>query len=135
MYENIITILDIISTCAFGMALLLVARIPRNIIDLPSKIFLALCMGIYVFVGISNILQHGQITDYLDRYEDYAEILFLPFFLFFIYSIVTRRELNQRKMAEKELQQKGIFLESVFDAIQDGITVRDLEFNLVQVNR
>ena len=135
MNESIIVVFDVISSIAFGVASLFALRIPRNIMDQPSKIFFGLCMGIYVFVGISNIFQHGQITDYLDLYEDYVEILFLPFFLFFIYSVITRQELNKRNMAEKELQQKGIFLESVFDAIQDGITVRDLEFNLVQVNR
>ncbi|MBU1163832.1 MAG: PAS domain S-box protein, partial [Proteobacteria bacterium] len=104
MYENIITIIDIISTCAFGVALLFAVRIPRSIMDQPSKTFLALSLGIYVFVGLSNILEHGQITDYLDRYEDYVEIFFPLFFLYFIYSVITRQELNNREQAEKALR-------------------------------
>ncbi|MFH1672231.1 MAG: PAS domain S-box protein [Pseudomonadota bacterium] len=135
MYESIIVALDTISTIAFGTALIFAVRIPKNIMDQPSKIFLGLCMGIYVFAGISNILQHGQVTDYLDRYEDYVEILFLPLFLFFIYSIITRQELNRRTEAEKKAQQARKDWESIFQAIGHPTMTLDPRYGVISVNR
>ncbi|MCJ7616191.1 MAG: PAS domain S-box protein, partial [Desulfobacterales bacterium] len=135
MYENIITIIDIISACAFGLALLLVVRISRSIIDEPSKIFLGLCMGIYVFVGISNILQHGQITDHFDRYEDYSEIFFPLLFLFFIYSVITRRELNKQIQSEHVAQRVSQDWEDIFEAIDHPTIILDPQHGIISVNR
>jgi PAS domain S-box-containing protein len=46
-----------------------------------------------------------------------------------------KTEISIRKKTEAELKQSQKFLESVFDAIQDGISVLDRNLNIVQVNR
>ncbi len=40
----------------------------------------------------------------------------------------------ERKRAERAFRADGRFLQSVFDAIQDGVTVVDCDFNIVRVN-
>lgn len=135
MTEGIVVTLDTISTIAFGVAFVFAVRIPRNTMDQQSKMFLGLCMGIYIFVGLSNVLEHVHITDYLDRYDDYAEILFPPFFLFFIYSVITRQELNRRKLAEEEAQQARQNWESIFQAIGHPTMILDPRHGVISVNR
>ncbi len=46
-----------------------------------------------------------------------------------------RAEIQVRKKAEFELQQSKAFLDSVFDAIQDGISVLDQDLRILQVNK
>ena len=44
-------------------------------------------------------------------------------------------EITDRRRAEEALRQSERFLETVFDGIQDGITVRDRDLTLLRVNR
>lgn len=46
-----------------------------------------------------------------------------------------RKEIKIRKKTEAELQASKLFLESVFNAIQDGISVLDRDLNVLQVNK
>jgi DNA-binding NtrC family response regulator/PAS domain-containing protein len=47
---------------------------------------------------------------------------------------IEEERIAERKRAEQALRADGRFLQSVFDAIQDGVTVVDCEFNIVRVN-
>ncbi len=132
---NVVPVLDLISTIGFGAALLLALRIRRDVMDPTSKLFLCLSLALYVFVGISNTLEHGQITSYLDRYEDYAEILFFPLFLSFIYSLATRQELDKRKRAEEAQKTAHTFLQSIIDSLPDPIMVINTNHRVELMNR
>jgi hypothetical protein len=102
---NIITILDTISTMAFLAALILTLRTGSQRISLGSRRLLALALSACVFVGLSNILEHGDITNYFDFYEDYVELLFLPIFVAFGYSAVVSEEIRRRKITEAAFQE------------------------------
>jgi PAS domain S-box-containing protein len=47
---------------------------------------------------------------------------------------VEEQRIAERKHTEKALQANERFLQTVFDAIRDGITVLDCEFNIIEVN-
>ncbi len=47
---------------------------------------------------------------------------------------IEEQRIAERKRTEEALRQDGRFLQSVFDAIQDGMTVLDCEFNIIRVN-
>ncbi|HID30334.1 MAG TPA: GGDEF domain-containing protein [Desulfobacterales bacterium] len=47
---------------------------------------------------------------------------------------IEEERVAERKRVEEALREDGRFLESVFDAIQNGITVLDCEFNIIRVN-
>lgn len=50
----------------------------------------------------------------------------------FIYAAA--RDITKRKLMEEELRENQQFLKNVFDAIQDGISVLDTEFNVIRTN-
>jgi len=44
------------------------------------------------------------------------------------------RDITRRKIADESLRESESFLKSIFDAIQDGISVLDKDFNIIRVN-
>jgi PAS domain S-box-containing protein len=44
-------------------------------------------------------------------------------------------DITERKRAEQKLQENECFLQGVFNAIQDGISVLDLDLNIIRVNQ
>lgn len=123
---NLISIFDIISTIGFGIALLLVFRIQDNLMEKTSKILLSACLGIYFCVSISNTLQGFSITNILYQYKDFAEILFIPLFFSFIYTLVLTDELNMRIRAEEGLRRSNNELE---------VRVKERTIELEKTNR
>jgi PAS domain S-box-containing protein len=98
-----VPILDLISTLGFFIALIYILRIHNTMLDSYIKALFCFAMGLYVFVGLSNVLEHGTITVYFDRFEDYAEILFFPFILFALHIAKTESEIKRRMLAEETL--------------------------------
>jgi len=47
---------------------------------------------------------------------------------------IEEERIAERKEAERVLRDEGRFLRNVFDAIQDGVTVVDCDFNIIRVN-
>ncbi|MGB9436358.1 MAG: PAS domain-containing protein, partial [Desulfobacterales bacterium] len=45
-----------------------------------------------------------------------------------------KRELEHRRQAEKKIQENELFLQNIFDAIQDGISVLDKDLTILRVN-
>ncbi len=131
---NIIFIFDLIASLCFLFALVIIFFSKKKSIDNSSKSFIALAIGTYFLVGLSNILEHGNITDYFDLYEDYLEILFLPFFLFFIYSLLIRDELNKRIKVEATLKEREGLYRTLVENINLGITLIDKDYNILMTN-
>jgi PAS domain S-box-containing protein len=139
--EPLIAVLDVISLLGFSAALFVAFRVAHPVWDRPSKLFFGLSMSVYVFVGFSNVLEHSGVTGALDSYEDYAENLFLPFFLFFLFSMRSRQELNMRRQAEQGLRDvvadaylEKAKTEAVIAAIGDILTIQDRNFKIIYQN-
>ncbi|NQV02140.1 MAG: PAS domain S-box protein, partial [Bacteroidia bacterium] len=124
-------IFHIFSTIGFGLALLLAFRIQKNLLGHPSRIFLSLFLLIYFLVGVSNVLKHGGVTNYFDRFEYFAEILFPPAFLFFIFpifslyifSIYMKQDFEKRMEIEESLIESEKKFRNLSEEIADGVTV------------
>ncbi|BEH09346.1 ATP-binding protein [Geobacter sulfurreducens subsp. ethanolicus] len=95
-------VFDVISAIGFAIATGAILRTDPNVLGRLPKLFLTICMSLYTLVGLSNIIEHAGITPYLDRYEDYLEIIFIPFFLFFVFSVQNEEESRRRIQAEQE---------------------------------
>ena len=124
-------IFHIFSTIGFGLALLLAFRIQKNLLGHPSRIFLTLFLLIYFLVGISNVLKLGGVTNYFDRFEYFAEILFPPAFLFFIFpifslyifSIYMKQDFEKRMEIEESLIESEKKFRHLSEEIADGVAV------------
>jgi len=124
-------IFHIFSTIGFGLALLLAFRIQKNLFGHPSRIFLTLFLLIYFLVGISNVLKHGGVTNYFDRFEYFAEILFPPAFLFFIFpifslyifSVYMKHDFEKRMEIEESLIESEKKFRNLSEEIADGVAV------------
>ena len=124
-------IFHIFSTIGFGLALLLAFRIQKNLFGHPSRVFLSLFLLIYFLVGISNVLKHGGVTNYFDRFEYFAEILFPPAFLFFIFpifslyifSVYMKQDFEKRMEIEESLIESEKKFRNLSEEIADGVAV------------
>ncbi len=132
---NVITILDIISTIGFSAAFVIVCRLGKNLLEPSCKLFLCLPLVVYILVGLSNCLEHGNITAYFDSYEDYFELLFTPFFLFFIFSFKIHCEVDERKQAEEDLRKSKNFLQSIIDGFPESLMVINPDYSIALANR
>ena len=124
-------IFHIFSTIGFGLALLLAVRIQKNLLGHPSRIFLSLFLLIYFLVGVSNVLKQGGVTSYFDRFEYFAEILFPPAFLFFIFpifslyifSVYMKQDFEKRMEIEESLIESEKKFRNISEEIADGVAV------------
>lgn len=107
-----ISILDITGTLGILTALFFIPGIPVNRIGYPAKRFLTLSILIYLFIGISNVLQNMNITSRLDDFEGPVSALFFPFVLFFFYAVWLWQETQRRLNAEKHLNELNAVLHS-----------------------
>ncbi len=131
---NPIALADLVSALSFAAAALLVRRLPRDPFPTECRILLSVCLGIYALVGLSNVLQTAGITDAADVYEDSAELLFIPFFVYFIYAFGNARQRRSREETERALRQSESRYRSLVDNIDLGITLVDASHRVVMTN-
>lgn len=125
---NAIALADVLCTFAFGAALLFTALIPipsRRAYMRPVKAFMVAAMALYFFVGVSNILEHGGVTQFLDVYEDYAEVLFIPLVAYLVFSISAAQRFEEVQRAEELVRGEQELLTSIIEASPTGILVVD----------
>lgn len=116
---NIIVIVNILSLGFLSGAILILGiRIKKDPDNYPY-IFILVSFTLLLFVTITNILEHSGITSYFDKYEDFLEVLFIPFFVLSIYSFRVNEELKKRKEAD-------YFLQKVLETSPASIYIYDL---------
>ena len=138
---NLIVALDAVSALGFLAAFICASRLPvRDLIWLP-KMFIMLCLGIYVTVGVFNILEHAGVTSRFDVLEDYLELLFLPFFIFFLYSLSMGRELERRGRIEAELRAAREDMlgeraksDAIVSSLGDGVSIQGRDLRVLYQN-
>ena len=87
--------------------------------------FMVIAMGLMVMVSFSNILEHLEITDALDAYEDYAEVLFLPLVSYGLYGFLITGQGAQIDSAQRAAQSEHHMLLEIVEHLPIGIAIVD----------
>ena len=123
---NAVALADVLSTLAFLVAAVLVAVLPYDeTLTKTSRAILTGAMLLYVFVGISNVLEHVGITARFDYYEDFAEILFIPALAYVATSVYLTSELRKSQLASRAQKSQNDLLLSIVDTVPGGIVLVD----------
>jgi hypothetical protein len=102
---NLIVAINALAMALFAASLALaVQRMMARRLHVDTGVFLCLIIAIYLFVNASNVLEHGGITDALDFYEDFVEMLAPLFFLVFLNSIRLHRDIYEREKNQRRLR-------------------------------
>jgi signal transduction histidine kinase/ActR/RegA family two-component response regulator len=140
---NLVATFNLLATVGFGAAVLIVIFAVRgDYFNFQSRVLLLLTLSVCLLVSISNVLEHAAITGYFDLFEDYLEILFTPFFLFFLFSVQAKINHDKRVAAEAALRSalekteaEHSKLEAILAAIGDGISIQDRSFKVLYQNK
>jgi signal transduction histidine kinase len=134
---NPVAAADVVSTLAFALALLFAVLIPiapdRPYMR-PIKAAVIVAMGLYLFVGISNVLEWGGVTPALDVYEDYAEVLFIPVLAYVLFSLASAQQFEAIRRTEQVARSEQDLLSNVVSASPAGIMVVQPDGSVVLAN-
>ena len=100
---NIIAFADSLTTIGFFICILIILRIKSSQLDKMSKGFYLTSVLLFFLISISNILEHAGITAKFDVFEDYLEILFIPFIFFSTITYIYNLEIYRRRKIQGEL--------------------------------
>lgn len=126
---SVVSFSDSIALLCYALALVLVLAAPGRArsMGVSFKFSLAVAIALLVFVSLSNVLEHAGITDALDAYEDYAEVLFVPLVAYILFSRSTTEQLAAAEAAEEHVRREHALLMSVVDTAPSCIMVADAE--------
>jgi signal transduction histidine kinase len=134
---NPVAVADVVSMLAFGLALLFAILVPipadRPYLR-PVKFATIVAMALYLFVGVSNVLEWGGITPALDVYEDYAEVLFIPSLAYVLFSLASSQQFEAARRTEERARAEQGMLSSVFAASPAGIMVVQADGSVTVAN-
>lgn len=118
---------DVVSMVAFFVAavLALTFKTESPLITKPVRYAFAAVMVLYGFVGISNVLEHANITAYFDHYEDFAEILFTPGLAFVVGTMAQNQQLEEQRKNARMMRRQSDLLLNIVDTVPGGIMVLD----------
>jgi PAS domain-containing protein len=132
----VVVISDVVSLIAFAVAMVLTLTIKTEspLITKSVRYIFAAAMGLYVLVGISNVLEHTGITAYFDVYEDYLEMLFMPAIAWVASTMYLNNQIEiQRRLARSMRSQNDLLL-SIVDTVPGGIIVLDVAGGIIFSN-
>lgn len=123
-----VTIIDFLSLLVCVAILVFLFSLTKKF-DRLTFVFLFLAILIVTFVSISNCIENVTQNNYLDTYEDYLEILFIPLMVFSMYSFSLNRELHKRKNAEEALKESTSRLKYALQGAGEGLWDWDVNTN------
>lgn len=123
-----VTAVETLAFVAFTCALGTFVSIPtsrESDLSASGKLLMVVAMAVYVFVALSNVLEHSGASVTLDAAEDYVEMMFPTFVAYAVHTISARQRENDLVQAYRALETSHTFVTDIVDATPAGIVVLD----------
>jgi len=126
--EPLVVAFDVLCTIGFGVATVSALRWPLRPgrgLEFGTKFAAVTMLALYLFVSISNVLEHAGITAAFDKLEDYAEVLFVPLIAYVALSSASANRLRRSQRMQEQLRAEHDFSTTVMNATPAGIVLVD----------
>lgn len=126
--EPLVALADVISLVSFTIAMViaLTMKAKSPLVTKSVRYVFAAAMGLYVLVGISNVLQYTGITGDFDAYEDFLEMLFMPAIAYTASAIYLNSQIETQRTLARAMRSQNDLLLSIVDTVPGGIIVLDI---------
>lgn len=88
-------------------------------------LFIAAPLLLNLAVALGNVFEHSGVTAAFDPFEEYLEIATVPYFLLFVYAMVTGRELERREEHEEALssaiEERTLLLKEIHHRVKNNL--------------
>lgn len=111
---NPVSVVDLVGFLAVLMALIILWRGWKRALGRDAKLLLAVLLALTLFHGFSNVLEWSRITQALDPFEDFIEILEPLLWCFFLYAFL--QEIDRVHSAAWESAHDRAFAKAVEQA-------------------
>jgi PAS domain S-box-containing protein len=139
--NGILAVVDLVAFVGFFGAFLLLLRLRPAVLPDASRLFLGVCLLLYTFVGLSNTVRGDGTTAVPKLPEAYALALFIPCFLFFLYSLALAREGEEgrrcagelsRALEERDAERERLAV--TLSLVGDGVVVAGPDGRVLHLN-
>jgi PAS domain S-box-containing protein len=130
-----IGVLDIISALGFLVAALWASKLHPKQMGRTPALLLASALLLYAIVGIANALDHLGLTQHLQNYIDYLEVIFAPLFVFFLYAYHADGSMRKMFQAQEALRSSEEHLRCLVEGSMDAITTLDHQRRFTDCNQ
>jgi signal transduction histidine kinase/ActR/RegA family two-component response regulator len=132
---NVISLLNISSfILILGTIVILIYKYfvvkPRNY----SINLILISFVVLLIVNLTNVLEHLNITDYFDLFEDEIEIIFIPLFIFALFTFNLKKELNNNKKIRNNLQDSNTRLNISMKGANEALWEWDTLTGIFKIN-
>lgn len=122
MQHKMIALLNILSFIFLLMAIIaLTYKFLRKFRRNLTFVLVIMSFGILLLVSLTNIFEHIFKKDYFDLFEDELEIIFVPLFIFAIFSFSLKIELQSKKEKEQSLKNSNIRLTLSIEGAREAL--------------
>jgi len=122
-----VLIFDLISFMATIFTLIILLRGWKRALPYDVKLLLAGLLALALFHNFSNVLEWGGITNALDPFEDFFEILVPALWFLFIYAFF-------KNIAAHDLWESENYFRTVLHSLHEDIIVIDPNYRILDIN-
>ena len=129
-----IGVVDLVSFLAVLTALVILWRGWKRALERDARFLLAGLLAVTLFHGFSNTLEWSGVTEALDPFEDFVQLLEPILWVFLFYAFLTAVDIAERKRAAEALRESEQNFRDLVENLLDGVAIADENAYHIYVN-